>query len=170
MIRPLVELTQDQIKSPSTSLRERSADVTDFGESLKRLICDLTDTLLAHEIAIGLAAPQIGVNLRAAVINISEGKREPSLVIVNPREVRTSGKKDVKRESCMSLPHFGGQVERRSKIHFTCEDRTGKTIDIDAQGFLARVYCHEIDHLDGILYPDRIKEGATLESVDFFPK
>jgi peptide deformylase len=170
MIRSLVQLNENEIKSTSTPLRMKCVEVTDFGASLSSLIDDLTDTLLAHDIAIGLAAPQIGVNLRVAVINISEGKKEPTLIIINPRDVSVSGKKDIKRESCMSVPRFGGVVERRVNVRFLCEDKTGQTRTVEAHGFLARVYCHEIDHLDGWLYVDRMKSGVVLEKVDFFPE
>src|ERR1035441_342801 len=125
MIRQLVELSQDQRSSTSSSLREVCSPVTEFGDTFKTLVADLIDTLKAHDIAIGLAAPQIGGSLRVAVINISEGKKEPTIVIANPRNVTTSGKKDIKRESCMSLPYFGGSVERRDKVRFTCEDESG---------------------------------------------
>jgi peptide deformylase len=170
VIRQLVELNRGEAFSKITSLRIASSEVTDFGDAFRRLVTDLRDTLYAHSIAIGLAAPQIGISQRVAVIDISEGKTEPAIVIANPRNVETSGKKDLKRESCMSLPHLGGDVERRHNIRFVCENEEGQTTTIEAHGFLARVYCHEIDHLDGVLYVDRMKSGAALEEVDFFPK
>ena len=170
MIRELVQLPESEIYSKQTPLRRTSQRVTDFGQEFQQLVQDLKDTLVAHDIAIGLAAPQIGKNLRVAVVNISKDRSEPTMVFANPRDVVWSGKRDKKRESCMSIPHFGGEVERRNSVKFTYDDDRGNAREMSATGFLARVFCHEIDHLDGFLYVDRMKSDAKLESVDFFPK
>jgi len=143
-------------------------EVTDFGDSLQELIDDLVDAMNHHAIAIGLAAPQIGSKWRVAVVNISPGKKDSPLILVNPTIVSLSGKKDRKNESCMSLPHFQGSVERRHKIMITYQDRSGRPQTLTAAGFLTRVICHEIDHLDGKLYIDRMGNPNTLEPVDFF--
>jgi peptide deformylase len=144
--------------------------VTDFAEPFQQVVTDLIDTMNAHKIAIGLAAPQIGSNLKVAVVNISENKQDVPFVFANPRDITFSGKKDKKQESCMSVPHFGGEVERRHKIRFVCEDREGKTVTLEGSGFLARAFCHEIDHLSGLLYVDRMNASAKLEKVDIFDK
>jgi len=102
------------------------------------------------------------------VINLNENKEEPTLILVNPKILSTSGKKDKKKESCMSLPHYRGEVERRYKISISYLDRIGKAAQLDAEGFLARVISHEIDHLEGILYIDRMESLSSLEPVDFF--
>jgi peptide deformylase len=170
MIKPLVELSVEKFHSKDVSLRVPSREVVQFDETFRQLVTDLVDTLKAHKIAIGLAAPQIGVNSRVAVINLSNDKIEPTFVFANPRNLIISGKKDKKKESCMSLPRFRGLVERRDKIEFTYEDDEGHTRQIKATGFLARALCHEIDHLDGVLYVDRMPNPRQLEAVDFFEK
>ena len=170
MIKPIMQVPEHDIFSKNTSLRNRSAEVIEFNDELRAVLRDLVDTMNVHDIAIGLSAPQIGINIRVAVINVSEGKREPNIVIINPRDIVISGKKDKKKESCMSIPHFRGEVERRHAIAFTYDDESGKPQHMSATGFLARVLSHEIDHLDGILYVDRMVDPKALEPVDFFRK
>lgn len=118
-VRPIVFMTPDDLdqgRPPAESVLGRAgAVVTEFGASTQALVDDLLDTMFAHPVAIGLAAPQIDVPVQLAVLNPSRDAREDSLVLVNPQLISISGKKDVKRESCMSLPHFAGEVERRSK-------------------------------------------------------
>ena len=167
-VQPLVQLKPEEFSSRDTLLRRPSRVVVDFGPHLQGLITDLIDTLLTHRIAIGLAAPQIGVDLRVVVINISEEKREPTWVLVNPRITAMQGKKDKKRESCMSVPNYGGEVERRSTVSLSYQDPSGAEVSRDVSGFLARVVCHEVDHLEGFLYLDRMKAGVKLEAVDIF--
>ena len=149
-------------------MRVPSKEVCDFGEVLQKNIEDLIDTLQNYRISIGLSAPQVGVQLRISVINLSKDKVEPALILINPKIVLISGNKDKKKESCMSLPHYRGEVERRDKISISYQNRFGESQNLDARGFLARVIAHEIDHLDGILYVDRMKSLHELEPVDFF--
>lgn len=136
---------------------------------LDELVEDLKDTLWHHRIAIGLAAQQqIGHQERVAIVNIDRKNRDAALVLVNPCIERTWGKKDVKRESCMSLPHLAGKVERRWKVAVRFQDKAGRPHFVEAEGFLARVIAHEVDHLDGLLYADRVKPEESLEPVDLF--
>lgn len=167
-IKSIVQLVPAEFSNKHVALRIRSNEVTEFGQELQDLIINLVDTMKAHDIAIGLAAPQIGVSSRVAVVNLSEQKHEPTLVIVNPIIVSQSGKRDKKKESCMSVPHFRGEVERRERIAVRYQDETGAYKHLEAKGFLARVLSHEIDHLDGLLYLDRMKDSNALEPVEFF--
>lgn len=98
------------------ALGEPSKTVIDFDESLCELVADLQDTMWAYPFCVGLAAPQIGVNLRVAVINPTRESRDDDLVLVNPTVLSMAGKKDRKYESCMSVWGYQGTVERRSKV------------------------------------------------------
>lgn len=116
----------------------------------------------------GLAAPQIGESTRVVVINLNPNKAEPTLVLVNPIITSETGKKDKKKESCMSVPAVRGQVERRENVEVQYQAADGSQRTMRASGFLARVICHEIDHLEGRLYINRMPSGSPLEKVDFF--
>jgi peptide deformylase len=165
----LVQLPHDEFKSVSTTLRKISEEVVIFDAFLQTVISDLIDTMMSQEIAVGLSAPQIGINIKVSVINLKQPDSE-TLILVNPKIVSTSGGKDVKKESCMSLPHFRGKVERRDRVVCSYQNEMGAERIIEASGFLARVICHEIDHLEGCLYIDRMKGSDILEPVEFFKK
>ena len=167
-VLPIIQLNKNEFTKENTVPRKKGEEVIDFGDDFQKIVDDLIDTLEYHGIAIGLSATQVGIPLRLSVINLSKDKNEPTLIIVNPKIISTSGKKDKKKESCMSLPHFQGEVERRYKINISYKDRYGNPQELNESGFLARVIFHEIDHLDGILYIDRMYNLSTLEHVDFF--
>jgi len=167
-ILPILQLNRHEFSKKDTSLRVSSQEVVDFGDSFQKIVDDLIETMKHHKIAIGLAAPQVGIPLKVSVINLNENKAEPTLIIVNPKILSTSGKKDKKKESCMSLPHYRGEVERKYKISISYQDRFGKPKHLEAEGFLAHVLGHEIDHLEGILYIDKMESLSGLEPVDFF--
>lgn len=167
-VLPLVQLSTNEFTEVDSILRMPAKEVTNFDEDFQRMLDDLIETFCQHEIAIGLSAPQVGIPLRVSIINLSQGKTDPHLILVNPKVLRVSGKKDKKKESCMSVPHYRGEVERRYRMGISFQDRFGKPQSLDAQGFLARVIAHEIDHLEGVLYIDKINDLSTLEPVDFF--
>lgn len=120
-----------------------------------------------YDIAVGLAAPQIGISANFCAINLKQ-KDSITLVLVNPELISSSGKKDKKKESCMSLPHYRGAVERREKIVVKYQTVHGEEKELEESGFFARVIMHEIDHLNGLLYVDRMESVNTLEPVTFF--
>jgi len=167
-ILSIIQLSRAEFNKKDTILREPSQEVNDFSEDFQEIVDSLIETMKSHKIAIGLSAPQVGIPLKLSVINLNENKAEPTLVIVNPKIISVSGKKDKKKESCMSLPHYRGEVERRHKISILFQDRHGASHKLSAEGFLARVIAHEIDHLEGILYINRMKNLSELEPVDFF--
>jgi peptide deformylase len=167
-IRTLVQLEKHQFRDEYISLRVASEPVTSFNSEVHAAIADLIDTLKSHKIAVGLAGPQIGIPLRISVINISKGKTGPTLVLVNPKIVESSRQTELKHESCMSLPHVKGKVDRPLKIRVTFLDEHEKPQTLRAEGFLARVICHEVDHLDGVLYVDRMSGSSELEASDIF--
>lgn len=115
-----------------------------------------------------MAAPQVGIQLKVSVININKDKTGDIFILVNPVILSTSGKKDKKKESCMSIPHYAGEVERRDKISISYQDRFGVEHSLNTDGFLARVIAHEVDHLEGFLYVDRMSDITALEPTDIF--
>lgn len=164
----IIQQPRDQFEDPNTTLRKSSAEVIDFGPIFQQQVEDVIKTFHSHEIAVGLAAPQVGLQQRFTIVNISKNKIEPDLVLVNPRILTMSSKTEVRRESCMSLPHFRGPVLRPLKVSVTYQDQNGKPCTVNAEGFFARVLCHEIDHLDGVLYVDKMDDLSKLEPVTFF--
>src|SRR5258708_277246 len=110
---------------------------------------------------IGLAGPQIGVQLRVIVVEIEEAL----YTLVNPEITWTSPDRDILEEGCLSIPGYRGNVERHTRIRVRAKDAKGKTILIDADDLLARVFQHEIDHLNGILFTERMAPGERLRPV-----
>jgi len=143
---------------------------------LHALVGDLMDTMQAEDGA-GLAAPQIGVGLRVVVFGFDANTRYPDAdavpetVLVNPLIEALSGGRDDDWEGCLSVPGLRGVVTRYSHIRYTGFDHLGKAIEREARGFHARVVQHECDHLDGILYPQRMTDmrlfgfNETLEAI-----
>ncbi len=126
-----------------------------FDASLRQLADDLLETMYAAP-GIGLAAPQIGINTRLIVVDITSGA-EPGqrLVLANPSLLEQEGfQKD--EEGCLSIPGFTAVVERPQQIRVQAQDLRGERLELEAGDLLARALCHEIDHLDGILYLDRV--------------
>jgi peptide deformylase len=162
----VIQLTGDNIYSKETSLRKPSELVTDFGKDFQDEVDTLLETFYSWKIAIGLSAPQVGIQKKIAIINMDKTKMDETLIIINPEIQSESGKKDIKKESCLSIPNYRGGVERRHKIHITYQDRNGIKKQMGAEGFLARVFMHEIDHLNGILFVDRMDENSELEPLD----
>lgn len=162
----VIQLDSDNIYSKDTTLRVPSATVTDFGSEFQSEVETLLETFYSWKIAIGLSAPQVGIQKKIAIINMDKTKPEDTLILVNPQIQSESGKKDLKKESCLSIPSVRGEVERRHKIHLTYQDRNGTKKQLGVEGFLARIFMHEIDHLNGILFVDRMNPNARLEPLD----
>lgn len=135
-------------------LRKKCRTVTVFDEKLSTLLDDMAQTLAGAE-GVGLAAPQVGILRRAIVIDLHDGKNVFELV--NPEIVSSDGKQ-LGDEGCLSAPGEWGRVERPMQVTVKAFDRTGREITIKGDGLLARAICHEVDHLDGILFTDRIKQ------------
>lgn len=137
------------IQTGDPTLRKKSFEVTDFGEKTHQLLDDMKDTLIKADGA-GLAAPQVGV-LRRIFIVSAEGKYYEC---INPKIVSQSGEQ-VGEEGCLSVRGKFGTVKRPMKVTVKAQDRNGKPFTVKASGFLARAFCHENDHLDGVLYVDK---------------
>jgi peptide deformylase len=166
----LVQIGPQEFRSKEIDLRKPADSVTDFGQKFQRMIDDLIETFWSHNIAVGLAAPQIGIPLKFAVINHTRDRNHENLLLVNPIIISLAGKRDTKKEACMSVPGYSGDVERRKKVSIDYQDRHGTKRSLEAEGFLARVIQHEIDHLEGFLYLDRMEDLSKLEKTDLFEK
>ena len=141
---------------PDPVLKETAQDVTDFNEQLEKLVQDMTDTMY-HAPGVGLAANQVGVTKRVLVADITT-KEEAlnTLVLINPTIVEFGDETEKMEEGCLSVPDFTSEVERCLKVKVHAKNLKGEDIEVVAEGFLARVFQHEIDHLNGTLYIDRI--------------
>jgi len=135
---------------PEQVLMEKAKDVTDFGEELQSLLRDMWETMAVND-GVGLAAPQIGVSLRVAVI----GWRDRRIVLVNPVVIEQEGEEELE-EGCLSAPGFFEKVTRPARVVVEARDEHGEPIRLEEEGFLARVLMHEIDHLEGKLFLDRL--------------
>ncbi len=132
-------------------LENSTAAVEKFDDEFRKLCADMFDSMYAAQ-GVGLAAPQIGVGLRLAVIDVSSGKNpEAKLVLANPQIVYIEGEQR-EEEGCLSLPGFRANVIRPQFATVRAQDATGKTYEMRSEGLLARAFCHEIDHLDGVLF------------------
>jgi peptide deformylase len=141
---------------PDPVLRVRCADVEAFDADLEKLVRDMVETMHAAP-GIGLAASQVGVEQRVAVVDLSVGERSEDLVVlVNPELLSTEGEEeDV--EGCLSLPDITDKVRRPFSVRVRAADTEGTLREIEAESLLARAICHEIDHLDGVLFTDRLR-------------
>lgn len=141
-------------------LREKCKEVKTFNAELWQLLADMKETVRAENGA-GLAAPQIGLPLRVVVIDVDEGFYE----LINPVIIATRGEQ-VGPEGCLSVKGKQGTVRRPYKVKAEYRDRNGKKHKLTADGFFARAVCHELDHLDGVLYTDKADEVYDLPPED----
>ena len=143
-------------------LRKTSRPVAKITKEIKKLVADMHDTLRSAP-GVGLAAPQVGVSLRLAVINVTPEERKNQFVIINPVIVKKEGKAVIE-EGCLSLPGVGGaEFKRAAKVTVTALNEKGLPITITGGGLLARALQHEIDHLDGKLIINRAPLKRRLE-------
>ena len=149
-------------------LRSTAEPIEAFDEDLHSLIQDLSDTLRAYPICVGLAAPQIGVQKAVAVVNPTRDPESKDLVLVNPTIISSTGKKDIKRESCMSVWGYQGNVMCRDKVTVHYFDENGQDQEVCFKGYEARIVTHEISHLNGILYIDHLSDEASYSESPIF--
>ena len=149
---------------PDPILRRKARPVTTFDKNLQMLIDDMIETMREAP-GVGLAAPQVGIPERLIVIEYGEEEEDENgeiieqpkklYVLINPEIVKASEEKVTGVEGCLSIPSLVGEVERFSTIQVKGLNRRGQPMKVKAEGWLARIFQHEIDHLNGILYPDR---------------
>ncbi len=155
-IRKIVELGDEK-------LRKHAKPVEKFDLRLRILLKDMADTMYKAN-GVGLAAPQVGILRRAVVVDV--GDEESRLFeLVNPEIIAFEGEQEGP-EGCLSIPGRSGIVKRPNKVTVRAQDSRGNPMEITAEGFLARAFCHEIDHLDGILYIDKIEREIFPEDEE----
>jgi peptide deformylase len=143
------------VKYPEKVLREKTLQVTDCDSELQKLIDDMIETMYAAP-GVGLAANQVGVSKQVAVIDVSvRDEKSPLIVLVNPEIIHFEGEIEAE-EGCLSVPDYTTVLKRALKVCVKGFDRHGKPVEREAEGLLARALQHEIDHLNGILFIDRM--------------
>lgn len=141
---------------PDPVLRVQCPPVESFDEALRTLASDMVETMYKAP-GVGLAAPQVGAEARLAVVDVTVGKEKDALhVLVNPRIVEEKGE-DVDFEACLSIPGLSEKVVRPTWIKVVAQDLDGRSFELEADDYLARALCHELDHLDGILFFDHLR-------------
>ncbi|MGQ9665850.1 MAG: peptide deformylase [Anaerolineae bacterium] len=149
-------------------LRRPAKKVSQFTKALQELVDDMVETMHSAD-GVGLAAPQIGISQRIIVVQLPEEYEHPEagklFALVNPEIVARSEEEAVESEGCLSIPNIIGPVKRSLKVTVKARDVRGRLLRVEAEGFLARAFQHEIDHLDGILFIDRVESPELLRRV-----
>ncbi|MGB6872800.1 MAG: peptide deformylase [Dehalococcoidia bacterium] len=151
---------------PDPVLRQKAKRVTKIDDSIQKLIDAMIDTLRADPNRAGLAAPQVGVLLRIAVIEVPE---QELITMINPEIVKKEGERIV-QEGCLSIPGYLGEIKRAVTVKVKARDRYGKEFRLKAQGLLAQALEQEIEHLDGILYIDHLESPENLFETEAVQK
>ncbi len=149
-------------------LRQKATKIRHADESLRKLAADMHETM-DDAPGVGLAGPQVGVMRRIIVVfvpgqELGEGEADLRLTLLNPEIVRGGGR-ETATEGCLSIPHWIGDVPRKTSITVKAMDLDNRPVRIKAHDYFARVLQHEIDHLDGIMFIDRIEDKSTLKEV-----
>jgi len=165
----IVTSPDPRIASVDRRLRQKATPVKPGEDSLHDLLRDMRETMMEAR-GVGLAGPQVGVMRRVAVIHIpacydAEGDPEVNLDLINPEIIRAGGQ-EVAIEGCLSFPDLIGEVPRYATVVVRARDADGKEFRVKARGYLARALQHEIDHLDGVLFFDRMDDLSTLHYVE----
>jgi peptide deformylase len=143
---------------PDPILRQKAKRVTRIDSSVQKLIDDMIDTLRAEPNRAGLAAPQVGVLLRVAVIELPE---QELITLINPEIMKKEGERIV-QEGCLSVPGYFGEIKRAETVKVKARDRNGKEFRLKGEGLLAQALEQEIEHLDGVLYIDHLDSSEKL--------
>ena len=159
----------DILVYPDPALKTKSLPVTELSEDVVSLLDDMAQAMRDAD-GVGLAAPQVGKNIRVIVIDmpLSEEDKREFYELINPEIVSSRGFQ-IGEEGCLSVPGFFANIRRKEHVRVSALDRRGKRFTIDADGMLSRVLQHEIDHLDGILFFDRLgklKRGLLLKQIN----
>ncbi|MBM7608305.1 peptide deformylase [Lysinibacillus composti] len=152
---------KEVVKHPAAVLTQKCEEVTEINEDIIQLLDDLYDTMVEHD-GVGIAAPQIGVPLRVAIVEL--GEERDVLEMINPTVLIVDGK-EVDIEGCLSFPGLFGEVERPTYVKIEACDREGRVYELEAGNFDARAILHEIDHLDGVLFDSKIIRVVTEEEL-----
>jgi peptide deformylase len=160
------------VTPPNPTLRRNAQKVRTFGPGLQTLIDDMIETMRSAP-GVGLAAPQVDVSQRVIVVEYADPPEDPEAppkppklyAVVNPEIVRNSDETTLANEACLSLPGFMGEVERHEWVTVKGLDRHGNEFKLKPKGFLARIFQHEIDHLNGVLFIDHATEIWRVEEM-----
>ena len=150
------------VKHPNEVLETKCQPVTTFDKNLAVLLDDMHETMIESD-GVGIAAPQVGVAVRVAIVDFREGQ-EP-IEMINPELVLFEGA-ETDIEGCLSFPGIFGEVERYDHIKIKAQERDGSWYELEAEGYEARAIQHEMDHLDGILFTSKITKYVTQEELD----
>lgn len=154
-VKPLVTV-------PNPMLNREVKDVVTFDESLKALIADLEDTMFEND-GVGIAAPQIGVDLKVAIVDMEQ---EGILQLINPTIVSQSEEAEADVEGCLSVPGVFGEVNRSKMIVVKSNDLNGNQVELTAYDDIARIILHEVDHLYGELFTDKMTKEISEEELE----
>jgi peptide deformylase len=144
MIHPIVKYGDPVLETPAKTIAK-------FDDEFRLLVGDMFESMYAAQ-GVGLAAPQIGIGLRVAVIDVTNGKNpEAKIVCANPEIIHAEGEQR-EEEGCLSVPGFRGYVVRPQYVTVRAQDGAGKEFEMRSESLLARAFCHEIDHLNGLLF------------------
>jgi peptide deformylase len=154
---------------PDPVLRKKTRRVTSIDKSIKKLIADMRETLHAEPGRVGLAAPQVGVSLRVTVICLPDNEetkeKNEDIILINGEIIRRKGQRIVS-EGCLSVPGYVGELYRAESVTAKGLDINGKEIRIKGEELLSQALEHEIDHLDGVLYVDRLESPEALHKLE----
>lgn len=153
----------DILKYPDEALKQMSEPVALFDDELKGFLADLEETMRAGPGGVGIAAPQVGDFRRIAIVDVSAKpkiKHNDCMILINP-EIKTWDGMKVGREGCMSVPDYTGNVIRATNITLQAFNAQGELLDYACEGYEARAVQHELDHLDGLLFLDRLVSRRT---------
>ena len=156
--------TRKILKKGDLSLKKKSRPVTEYNARLQILLNDMRETLVEAN-GVGLAAPQVGVLRRAVIVADVSGDDPIYYEMINPEIVERSGEQ-IGPEGCLSLPNIWGIVTRPEKVKVKAFDRNGEPFELEAEGLLARACCHEIDHLEGILFDSIVDRFLSDEEIE----
>lgn len=150
------------VKYPNEVLEKECSQVTVFDKELGILLDDMYETMIEAD-GVGIAAPQVGVASRVAIVDFGEG--QDPIEMVNPELVLYEGA-ETDIEGCLSFPGIFGEVERPDHVKIKAQERDGSWYELEAEGYEARAILHELDHLDGILFTSKISKYITQEELD----
>jgi len=142
-------------------LRKKSKPVTEISDRINELIDDMLDTMYNAD-GVGLAAPQVGILKRICVIDVGDGP----IVLINPEKIEESAEQIQADEGCLSIPGIYGEVKRPARVVVKALNRKGEPFTVEGTDMLARALCHEMDHLDGILFEDKVIRYIDVNNED----
>lgn len=152
------------VKKGDEVLTKKCRVVTDFNPRLHKLLDDMKETLLASG-GVGLAAPQVGVLRQAVLVIDTNQEGEPVIELVNPEIIAREGEQEGP-EGCLSIPNLWGIVKRPQKVRVRAQDRNGEFFEVEGEGLTARAFCHELDHLSGVLFDLRAERMLSQEEME----